>query len=159
MRAGERTYQTLVQVAGRAGRADKPGKAMIQTHQPEHEALQALAAGDRSRFIEAERTMRDLLGLPPFGKLASIIVSGPDQSSAARFAKDILSAAPRTDGIEISGPTEAPIARLRGRFRQRLLIQSESRVNLALYMSAWRKRVKIPPKCQFRIDIDPQNFI
>ena len=159
MRAGERTYQTLVQVAGRAGRADKPGKAMIQTHQPEHEALQALAAGDRSRFIEAERTMRDLLGLPPFGKLASIIVSGPDQSSAARFAKDILSAAPRTDGIEISGPTEAPIARLRGRFRQRLLIQSESHLNLALYMSAWRKRVKIPPKCQFRVDIDPQNFM
>ena len=159
MRAGERTYQTLVQVAGRAGRADKPGTAMIQTHQPEHEALQALAVGDRSRFIEAERSMRDLLGLPPFGKLASIIVSGPDHGGTARFAKDILSAAPRTDGVEISGPTEAPIARLRGRFRQRLLIQAGGHVSLSNYMKVWRSRVKVPSKFKFQVDIDPQSFM
>ena len=159
MRAGERTYQTLVQVAGRAGRADKPGTAMIQTHQPEHEALQALAVGDRSRFIEAERSMRDLLGLPPFGKLAGIIISGPDHGGTARLAKDIVAAAPRAEGIEISGPTEAPIARLRGRFRQRILVQAEASVNLPRYMSAWRASVRVPSKFKFQIDVDPQSFM
>ena len=159
IRAGERTYQTLVQVAGRAGRADKPGYALIQTHQPEHEALQALAAGDRMRFVEAERAMRDLLDLPPFGKLASIIMSGPDPKGIAHFAKDVAAAAPRAEGIEISGPSEAPIARLRGRFRQRLLIQAESRVNLSSYMSTWRRRIKVPAKYKFQIDIDPQSFM
>jgi len=159
IRAGERTYQTLVQVAGRAGRADKPGHALIQTHQPEHEALQALAAGDRSRFIEAERSMRQLLDLPPFGKLAAVIISGPEPKGTARLAKDIVMAAPKAHGIEISGPSEAPIARLRGRFRQRLLIQADSAVNLSLYMSTWQKRVKIPAKYKFQVDIDPQNFM
>lgn len=159
IRAGERTYQTLVQVAGRAGRADKPGHALIQTHQPEHEALQALAAGDRSRFIEAERSMRDLLGLPPFGKLAAIIMSGPDPKGVAQFAKDVVSAAPRAKGIEISGPSEAPIARLRGRFRQRLLIQAEMGVNLSSYMAAWRRGIKLRSKYKLQIDIDPQSFM
>ena len=159
MRAGERTYQTLVQVAGRAGRADKPGTAMIQTHQPEHEALIALAAGDRSRFIEAERDMRNLLGLPPFGKLASIIMSGPDHGETAQFAKDVVARAPRADGIEISGPSEAPISRLRGRFRQRLLIQANADVSLSQYMAAWKRAVKTPPKYKFQVDIDPQNFM
>jgi len=159
IRAGERTYQTLVQVAGRAGRADKPGYALIQTHQPEHEALQALAAGDRARFVEAERAMRDLLELPPFGKLASIIMSGPDPKGTAHFAKNVVTAAPRADGIEISGPSEAPIARLRGRFRQRLLIQAQNGVNLSSYMAAWRRRVKVPAKYKFQVDIDPQSFM
>jgi len=77
-RAGERTYQTLVQVAGRAGRADKSGHALIQTHQPEHEALVALEAGDRDRFVTAELGLREMLLLPPYGKLAAIIISGPD---------------------------------------------------------------------------------
>ena len=159
MRAGERTYQTLVQVAGRAGRADKPGSAMIQTHQPEHEALIALAAGDRSRFIEAERDMRNLLGLPPFGKLAAIIMSGPDHGGTARFAKDVVARAPRAEGVEISGPSEAPIARLRGRFRQRILVQASPEVSLSQYMAAWKRRVKIPQKYKFQVDIDPQSFM
>ncbi len=159
IRAGERTYQTLVQVAGRAGRADKPGHALIQTHQPEHEALQALAAGDRARFIEAERSMRDLLELPPFGRLAAIIMSGPDPKGVAAFAKDVVSAAPRAEGIEISGPSEAPIARLRGRFRQRLLIQARLGVNLSAYMAAWRGRIKLRTKYKLQIDIDPQSFM
>ena len=159
IRAGERTWQTLVQVAGRAGRAEKPGYAYIQTHQPDHEALQALADGNRERFVEAERSMRNLLDLPPFGKLAAIIMSGPDPKGVAEFAKNVLRAAPNTKGVEISGPAEAPIARLRGRFRQRLLIQAQRNVNLSAYMQAWRGKVRVPSKYQLRVDIDPQSFL
>ncbi len=158
-RAGERTYQTLAQVAGRAGRADKPGRALIQTHQPEHEALQALAAGDREMFIGVELAMRDMLGLPPFGKLAAVIISGPEYGKVAQLAKTFVNLAPRADGIEILGPSEAPIARLRGRFRQRLFIQAELSVNLSKYMQVWRAKIRPKAKYKVQIDIDPQSFM
>jgi len=158
-RAGERTYQTLVQVAGRAGRADKPGHALIQTHQPDHEALIALAAGDRDRFIAAELSLREALILPPYGKLAAIIISGPDKAKAEAFAKKVVSLAPKADGIEILGPSEPPIGRLRGLYRRRILIQSEAMVNLSKYMRIWRKKIAPPHKYKVHIDIDPQSFM
>ncbi len=158
-RAGERTYQTLVQVAGRAGRADKPGHALIQTHQPEHEALVALAAGDREMFIGVELAMREMLGLPPFGKLAAVIFWGPEAAKVDALAKKFLAAAPRFDGIEILGPSEAPIGRLRGLYRRRLFIQAEAGVDLSKYMSAWRIKVRPPSKYKIQIDIDPQSFM
>lgn len=158
-RAGERTYQTLVQVAGRAGRAEKPGMALIQTHQPEHEALMALAAGDRELFVGVELAMREMLALPPFGKLAAIIISGPDQKKTVSLAKKMVSVAPRTNGVEILGPAEPPISRLRGLYRRRLFIQAESSVNLSAYMSAWRKKIRAPNKYKIYIDIDPQSFM
>ncbi len=158
-RAGERTYQTLVQVAGRAGRADKPGHALIQTHQPDHEALAALAAGDRERFISAELGLREALLLPPFGKLAAVIISGEDLKKTESLAKKFVSLAPRADGVEILGPSEPPIGRLRGRYRRRLLIQAEPTVNLPKYMQMWRKRLKLPSKYKLQIDIDPQSFM
>ena len=158
-RAGERTYQTLVQVAGRAGRADKPGHALIQTHQPEHEALAALAAGDRERFISAELALREALLLPPFGKLAAVIISGEDLKKTEALAKKFVSLAPRADGVEILGPSEPPIGRLRGRYRRRLLVQAEPRVNLPKYMQSWRQRLKLPSKYKLQIDIDPQSFM
>lgn len=159
LRAGERTYQTLVQVAGRAGRADKPGRALIQTHMPDHEALIALAAGDREGFIAAELAMREILGLPPYGKLAAIIISAPDANKANEFARTVLNAAPRADGIEILGPSEAPITILRGRHRRRFLIKSAPDVNLSAYMRTWKSRVRTPHKIKFAIDIDPQGFM
>lgn len=159
LRAGERTYQTLVQVAGRAGRANKKGHALIQTHMPEHEALLALANGDREGFIQAELDMREALGLPPYGRLAAIILSAPDNQMADKFAKSVLRAAPRTEGIEILGPSEPPIAILRGRHRRRFLIKSDIGINLSAYMRAWQKRVKPPHKVKFAIDIDPQGFM
>ena len=158
-RAGERTYQTLVQVAGRAGRADKPGHALIQTHQPEHEALAALAAGDRERFISAELALREALLLPPFGKLAAVIISGEDLKKTEALAKKFVSLAPRADGVEILGPSEPPIGRLRGRYRRRLLVQAEATVSLSKYMQSWRQRLKLPSKYKLQIDIDPQSFM
>ncbi|MEE9271910.1 MAG: primosomal protein N' [Robiginitomaculum sp.] len=159
LRAGERTYQTLVQVAGRAGRAEKPGRALIQTHMPEHEALAALADGDREAFICAELDMRELLELPPYGKLAAIIITAPDARQADSFAKLVLKSAPRADGVEILGPSEAPIAILRGRHRRRLLVKANPNVNLSAYMSAWKARMRVPIKTKFTIDIDPQGFM
>jgi primosomal protein N' (replication factor Y) len=158
-RAGERTYQTLVQVAGRAGRADKPGHALIQTHQPEHEALVALAAGDREMFIGVELAMREMLGLPPFGKLAAVIFWGPEAAKVDALAKKFLNAAPRADGVEILGPSEAPIARLRGLYRRRLFIQAEAKVNLSIYMQVWRQKIRPPTKYKIQVDIDPQSFM
>ena len=158
-RAGERTYQTLVQVAGRAGRADAAGEALIQTHHPEHEALQALVAGDRDMFIGVEMAMREMLGLPPFGRLAAVIIWGPDLKKVKDLAKDFLTRAPRADGIEILGPSEAPISRLRGLYRRRLFIQAEPGVNLSKYMAAWRAKAKVPSKYKIQVDIDPQIFV
>ena len=158
-RAGERTYQTLVQVAGRAGRADKPGHALIQTHQPDHEALAALAAGDRERFISAELGLREALLLPPFGKLAAVIISGEDLKKTEGLAKKFVSLAPRAEGIDILGPSEPPIGRLRGKYRRRLLIQAEPMVDLPKYMKTWREKIKLPSKYKLQIDIDPQSFM
>ncbi len=158
-RAGERTYQTLVQVAGRAGRADKPGHALIQTHQPDHEALAALAEGDRERFISAELGMRDMLGLPPYGRLAAVIFSGPNEKDTDAAATAFVSAAPRTKGVEIMGPSEPPIGRLRGMFRRRILVQAEPSVNLPAYMQTWGAKVRLPKKIKRQIDIDPQSFM
>ena len=158
-RAGERTYQTLVQVAGRAGRAETPGHALIQTHQPEHEALVALAAGDREMFIGVELSMREMLGLPPFGKLAAVIFWGPEAAKVDALAKKFLNAAPRADGVDILGPSEAPIGRLRGLYRRRLFIQAEATVNLSSYMQAWREKLRPPAKYKIQIDIDPQSFM
>jgi primosomal protein N' (replication factor Y) len=148
-----------VQVAGRAGRADKPGYALIQTHQPEHEALVALAAGDREMFIGVELAMREMLGLPPFGKLAAVIISGPDYKKVQDLAQKMVSKAPRADGIEILGPSEAPIGRLRGRFRWRLFVQAEPSVNLPRYMAVWQSKLRAPAKYKIQIDIDPQSFM
>ena len=158
-RAGERTYQTLVQVAGRAGRAETPGHALIQTHQPEHEALVALAAGDREMFIGVELSMREMLGLPPFGKLAAVIFWGPEAAKVDALAKKFLNAAPRADGVDILGPSEAPIGRLRGLYRRRLFIQAEATVNLSSYMQVWREKLRPPAKYKIQIDIDPQSFM
>ena len=158
-RAGERTYQMLTQVAGRAGRADKSGHALIQTHQPEHEALVALAAGDREMFIGVELAMREMLGLPPYGKLGAVIISGPEFKKVESLAHKFLKCAPKTEGIEILGPSEAPIGRLRGRFRWRLFIQAEPQVNLSKYMSVWQTRLRAPAKYKIQVDIDPQSFM
>ena len=159
LRAGERTYQTLVRVAGRAGRADKPGRALIQTHMPEHEALAALAQGDREGFITAELQMREFLDLPPYGKLAAVIISAPTPHVADETARKFLKCAPRADGIEILGPSEAPIAMLRGRHRRRFLIKASHSVNLSAYMQAWKTRMRPPIKTKIAIDIDPQSFM
>jgi len=158
LRAAERTFQLLAQAAGRAGRAERPGRALIQTYAPEHEVLQALQAGDRNAFIEGELEARRLHGLPPYGRLASIILSGPDEARVERAARDLARGAPETRGVDVMGPAEPPIAVLRGRWRRRLLARADAGIDLSAYLAAWRARVKTPPSVRVQIDVDPYSF-
>ena len=113
----------------------------------------------RRGLRRVELGLREALLLPPFGKLAAVIISGPDEARTKALAKKFTGLAPRADGIEILGPSEAPIARLRGRYRQRLLIQSEPDNNLSAYMQSWRGRMRLPSKYKLQVDIDPQSFM
>lgn len=159
LRAGERTYQTLVQAAGRAGRADRPGRAILQTWNPDHEALQALANGDRDGFLAAERMMREMLGLPPFGRLAALIVSGPDPAQLDEACQAIARAAPVSDGVQVFGPAEAPLGVVRGRWRRRFLVQAPRNVDVSAFMRAWMGRMKPPSAVRVVLDIEPYSFL
>lgn len=159
LRAAERTYQLLAQATGRAGRRDRPGKALLQTYAPEHAVMQALKAQDRDAFVEAEMTERELAGLPPFGRLAAVIASGPDAGQLEAFVQAMASAAPNAPGVEVYGPADAPLGLVRGRRRKRFLVRADRTVDLSAYMAAWRARVKPPGQIRVAIDIDPYSFL
>ncbi|HYE45807.1 MAG TPA: primosomal protein N' [Caulobacter sp.] len=159
LRAGERTFQLLAQASGRAGRAERPGRALLQSYAPEHPVMQALSHGDRDSFVEAEMELRRLERLPPFGRLAAAILSGPDAAALETFARGMASVAPNTEGVEIFGPADAPLGLIRGRRRKRFLVRAERSVDLSAYMAAWRARVKPPGQIRVAIDIDPYSFL
>ena len=159
LRAAERTYQLLAQATGRAGRRDKPGRALLQTWAPEHAVMQALAAQDRDAFVEAEMAERELAGLPPFGRLAAVVVSGIDPAQLEGFVQLMAQAAPNSAGVEVYGPADAPLGLIRGRRRKRFLVRADKAVDLSAYMAAWRARVRPPAAIRVAIDIDPYSFL
>lgn len=159
LRAGERTYQLLSQVAGRAGRAERPGRALIQTYQPDNPAMQALAAGDRDGFLKIERDVREELTLPPFGRMAALVMSAPDAGMAKEIGLLAGKAAPHGDGVTVYGPAPAPISILRGRHRLRFLITSPRDVDLSAYMASWLSGLKLPSAARVAVDIDPYSFL
>jgi len=159
LRAGERTYQLLAQVAGRAGRHARPGRALLQTYSPDHPVLLAIAAQDRDGFVAAEMAAREAAGLPPFGRLAAIILSGPDPRALEDYAQRLAAAAPNAEGVEIYGPADAPLALVRGRRRKRFLVRSNREVDLQGFLAAWRARVKPSSSVRLVIDIDPYSFL
>lgn len=159
LRAAERTFQLLTQVSGRAGRRERPGRALIQTWNPDHPVMQAFAVGDRDAFAELELAERRAAGLPPFSRLAAVIVSGGDGAILERFCRSMAEVAPNADGVDVFGPADAPLGLIRGRRRKRFLVRAERSVDLAAYMLAWRARVKPPGSVRLAIDIDPYNFL
>lgn len=159
LRAGERTYQLLSQVAGRAGRAERPGRALVQTYAPDNPAMMALADNNRDGFLQIEREVRAELGLPPFGRLAALILSAPTAELVDRTALEIVSKAPNGEGIEIFGPAPAPITVLRGRHRRRFLVKSPKNVDLSAYMTVWTRDLKVPNAVRLSVDIDPYSFL
>ncbi len=159
LRAGERTYQLLAQVAGRAGRRAKPGRALLQTYAPDHPVLGAIAAQDRDAFAAAEMQAREAAGLPPFGRLAALVLSGPDAGALEAYARRLAAAAPNTDGVAIYGPADAPLALVRGRRRKRFLVQAAKEVDLQGFLAAWRARAKPPSSVRLVIDVDPYSFL
>ncbi len=160
LRAGERTYQLLAQVSGRAGRADRPGRALLQTYCPEHAVMQALKAQDRDAFVDAEMAERQSAGLPPYGRLAAVILSGPDGVALEAYARALAAAAPNGEGVEVYGPADAPLGLIRGRRRKRFLVRADRSVDLQAFMSTWRARGPKPPgSIRVAVDIDPYNFL
>ena len=159
LRAGERTYQQVAQVAGRAGRGAKPGEVLIQTRHPEASVIAALAAGDRDAFYAAETEMRRDAGAPPFGRWASIIVSSEDEAEAREAARRIGDTRPDVADCMILGPAPAPMAQLRGRYRYRLLMNARRSVQLQDVIRRWLGRLDHPPGVRVAVDIDPYSFV
>jgi primosomal protein N' (replication factor Y) len=159
LRAAERTYQLLAQVAGRAGRAERPGRALVQTYMPDHPVMQALKAQDRDGFLAAEGAEREAQGLPPYGRLAAVILSGPDGAKLEEVARALAAAAPNADGVDVYGPADAPLALIRGRRRKRFLVRAERRIDIQAFLNAWRARVRIPTSVRLTLDVDPYSFL
>jgi primosomal protein N' (replication factor Y) len=158
-RARERTFQLLHQVAGRAGRADRPGRVLIQTHGPDEPVMQALAHGARDEFYAAETAIREAVGLPPFGRLAALILSGADEAAVRRAGDDLAAQAPGANGVALYGPAMAPIAVVRGQTRMRLLVQAPRNFNMQAFLTDWLKDYRPPPSVRVNLDIDPQSFL
>jgi primosomal protein N' (replication factor Y) len=159
LRAAERTFQLLYQVAGRAGREGRPGRALIQTHNPEHAVMQALVSGDRDRFVEVELADRELAGMPPYGRLASLIISGPDPAAVDNVCAALARSAPHRDGITVLGPSTAPLALLRGRHRRRFLLKTSRDVAVQPILHAWLERIGLPGSVRLQVDVDPYSFL
>lgn len=159
LRAAERTYQQVAQVAGRAGRGDKPGEVLIQTRHPEASVIAALAAGDRDAFYAAETDARRDAGAPPFGRWAAIIVSSEDQSEAQAAARAIGGTAPNHPDMLVLGPAPAPLSLLRGRHRFRLLINARRSAELQKMLREWLEPLQFPRSVRVNIDIDPYSFV
>ncbi|MGZ8368937.1 MAG: primosomal protein N', partial [Rhodoplanes sp.] len=159
-RAVERTFQLLHQVAGRAGREEGRGLALIQTHQPDHPVMRALIAGDREAFYANEIAAREQAQYPPFGRLASLIVSAGDRAAAEGHARKLAAAAPRDERVRVLGPAEAPIAVVRGRHRFRILVRSPRGFDLSAYLRRWLAAAPKPTGgIKREIDVDPMSFL
>jgi primosomal protein N' (replication factor Y) len=159
LRAAERTYQLLHQVGGRAGRAAHKGRVLIQTFMPDQPVMRALAAGDRDRFLEAEAAARRSAGLPPFGRLAGLIVSAGDAETCDFTARALSRAAPQLPGVAVLGPAPAPLAILRGRHRRRFLVKAGREVRLQAVLRDWLARVRVAGSARIQVDIDPYSFL
>jgi primosomal protein N' (replication factor Y) len=164
-RAAERTFQLLHQVVGRAGREAGVGYGYLQTHQPDHPVLRALIAQDRDAFYDAEIDQREKAHYPPFGRLASLVVSGPDKHQTESYARALVRAAPKVggadgDAVRVLGPAEAPLALVRGRHRLRLLAKSPRAFDLSAYLRQWLAAGPKPKgNIKLEIDVDPQSFL
>ena len=162
LRAAERTFQLMRQVAGRAGRMEgMKGVALLQTHQPEHPVIRAILGGDEEAFWKAEAAERRAAGVPPYGRMAGVILSSPDVAQVFDFAGELArrDGPLRRVGAQVFGPAPAPIARVRGRHRVRLLVKAEKGVALQAALAEWVAQLKPPANLRLAIDIDPQSFL
>ncbi len=162
LRAAERTFQLMRQVAGRAGRMEgMKGVALLQTHQPEHPVIRAILGGDEEAFWKAEAAERRAAGVPPYGRMAGVILSSPDVAQVFDFAGELArrDGPLRRVGAQVFGPAPAPISRVRGRHRVRLLVKAEKGVALQAALAEWVAQLKPPANLRLAIDIDPQSFL
>ncbi len=161
LRAAERTFQLMRQVSGRAGRADLPGEAFLQTYQPDHPVIRAILTGDEEAFLRQEADQRRAAGVPPYGRMAGIVISDPDAAVAFDVGNALArnTAMLRDVGAEVWGPAPAPIARIRGRHRVRLLVRAPRQAPIQPALAQWVAQVRLPGTTRLSIDIDPQSFL
>jgi primosomal protein N' (replication factor Y) len=159
LRVTERAYQVLHQVAGRSGRATKKGHVYLQTYQPDQTAFQALCAHERSVFFKLELEKRQVLGLPPYGRLTAVIIEGKKEDSVKNFSIKLAQTFPKETGIQLLGPVAAPLSRLKKYYRWRLLLKSEKAILHQATLDKWLKRISVPPYLRVHIDIDPYSFV
>ena len=159
LRASEQTFQLLSQVSGRAGRGSKKGEVLLQTMYPDNEVLKALVSNDRSRFLDLEKQTRQILKMPPFGRLAALIVSGFKRDIVERIAILLGQTAPHNDYISVLGPAPAPIYLLRGQYRYRLLIKTAKNIKIQAVIKEWLAKVDCPANLRVEVDIDPYSFM
>jgi primosomal protein N' (replication factor Y) len=159
LRAAERTYQLIAQAAGRAGRAERPGRAMLQSFAPDHAVMEALAAQDRDAFVQAEMAEREAAGLPPYGRLVALILSSFDGAALDQVARKLAAAIPNTDGAEVYGPADAPLALIRGKRRKRFLVRADRRIDIQSLVETWLARVKVPASVRVVVDVGPYSFL
>lgn len=158
LRASERTFQLLSQVSGRAGRGEKKGTVYLQTLYPENAVLKALLENDREQFLELEKASRKILKMPPYGKLAAVIVSGANLEATEKTAAWLGHTAPNNDYIRTLGPAQAPIFMLRNKYRFRLLLKTDRSIRIQDVLRDWLQKVQIPSAVRINIDIDPYSF-
>ncbi len=159
LRAAERSFQQIAQVAGRAGRAEKPGHVYVQTRMPGAAVIQALIKGDREGFYAAETESRREAAAPPFSRLAAIIISSEDNKEAMETARLIGQTAPKVEGFAVYGPAPAPLAMLRGRHRHRLLVHAHRAIDLQEIMREWLEKLEWPRAVRVGVDVDPYSFV
>jgi len=159
LRAAERTFQMLYQVAGRAGRSEHPGRVVLQSYEAGHTVINAIKTGDRDDFYRQETSAREIAGMPPFGRLVGIIVSGVDEQAVDDVARGFARTAPTPDGVQVWGPAPAPLAFLRGRHRRRLLLKAEKDISVQPLMRHWLKQNKVHKSVRIQVDVDPISFM
>jgi primosomal protein N' (replication factor Y) len=159
LRATEQTFQLLSQVSGRAGRGEKKGTVYLQTLYPDNLVLKAVIEHDRQQFLEIEKSSRRLLHMPPYGKLAALIISSANQQAAEAAAYYLGKCAPNNDQIETLGPAPAPMALLRGRYRYRLLLKTGKNINIQQVIKKWLSLVNVKSNVRVDIDINPYSFM
>ncbi|MDR1338220.1 MAG: primosomal protein N' [Rickettsiales bacterium] len=157
-RAGEHTFQQLFQVAGRAGRGDKPGRVMLQTYQPDHPVMRAICACDRDAFMSADMESRSKAKMPPFGNLIAIIVEAEKEPVLQKYCADLAAVAPNLSGGKIMGPIAAQVYQIRSWYRMRFLVSGDQRADLQAVVKQWLAKVKQPANVRVKIDVNPQNF-
>jgi primosomal protein N' (replication factor Y) len=159
-RAAERCFQLLHQVTGRAGRDAIPGRGLVQTYMPEHPVIAALVSGDRDTFLAREIEARKAASLPPFGRLAALLVTGSAREAAEGYARSLTRAAPPAQKIQVLGPAEAPLAVIRGRHRFRLLVKAAREADLQAYLRLWLQEAPKPKgDVRLSVDVDPYGFL
>lgn len=158
LRASEKAFQVLHQVAGRSGREERRGRVLVQTYNSEHPVMQALVQQDRGQFFALESDQRMIHGFPPYGRLASLILSGKKEDEVQKAARLLAQKFPLTEKAELLGPVPAPLSFLRGNYRWRLLLKTDKHFPPQPLLRAWLPKVPLPSSVRLQIDIDPYSF-